>query len=411
MTMRKKIYTGVTALLLLASAADAQHGINSIYSAYGIGDLETRDYSRNFGLGSTGIGRRNSGYLNELNPASYSALPTQNFMFDASLKGQYLSYSGSNISQTATDLNFKRLALGFKAARWWGIGAGITPFSTVDYKLLNNQFITGTGNPITATTTGTGGLNRAYISNGFQLNKHFSVGVSTGFLFGPINVSQTVGSDSLATQHNRYTFKPNFTAGAQYVTKLSKDWQLGLGATYRFETKMKLQQNLNIVNQDNTPYYTEQLAPGYFTLPAEFGGGISLTNNTITWVADYRRQQWNGLGDKGLNYYYKDGQRFSTGVEYAINKQYYNRPIEGLILQAGFSYNESPLVIKNTVIKDISGTLGLSLPSKTGQLRYYVGIEAGQRGTTANGLIKENYVNAVFNFSLRDIWFLKRLNQ
>lgn len=409
--MRKKIYTCVAALSLLASAAEAQHGLNSIYSAYGIGDLEERDYSRNFGLGSTGIGRRSGSYLNELNPASYSALPTQNFMFDASLKAQYLNYSGNNISQTATDLNFKRLALGFKAARWWGIGAGLTPFSSVDYKILNNQFITGTGNPVTATTTGTGGLNRAYISNGFQLNKHFSIGVSTGFLFGPVNTSQTIGSDSLATQHNQYTFKPNFTVGGQYATKLSKTWQLGLGATYRFETKMKLQQKLNIVNQDNVPYYTEQLTPGSFTLPAEFGAGLSLTNGTITWVADYRHQQWNSLGDKGLNYYYQDGQRFSTGVEYALNRQYYNHSIEGMVLQAGFSYNKSPLVIKNTVTHDISGTLGLSLPSKTGQLRYYIGVEAGQRGSTSNGLIKENYVNAVFNFSLRDIWFLKRLNQ
>ncbi|RBL88608.1 porin family protein [Chitinophaga flava] len=409
--MHIKRYTCFLWLLLLTAAAQAQHGLNSIYSAYGIGDLEERDYGRNFGLGSTGIGRRNSGYLNELNPASYSALPTQSFMFDVSMKAQYLNYAGTNISQTASDLNFKRLALGFKAARFWGISAGITPFSTMNFKVLNNQFITGTGNPITASTTGTGGLNRAYISNGFQLNKHFSIGVSTGFLFGPLNTAQTTGSDSLITQHNTYTFKPNFTAGAQYMTKVTDKWQLGLGATYRFQTRMKLQQQLNIVNQDAVSYYSEQLAPGYFTLPAEYGTGISLTNGTITWVADYRHQQWNNLSDKGLNYYYQDGQRFSTGVEYAISKQYYNRPVEALILQAGFSYNQSPLVIKNTSIHDIAGTLGASLPNKNGQLRYYIGIEAGQRGTTSNGLVKENYFNAVFNFSLRDLWFLKRLNQ
>lgn len=396
---------------MAATAAQAQHGVNSIYSAYGIGDLEERDYSRNFGLGSTGIGRRNSGYLNELNPASYSALPTQNFMLDISMKAQRLDYTGTNISQTAGDVNFKRLALGFKVNKFWGISAGINPFSSVDYKLLNNQFITGTGNPVTAVTTGTGGLNRAYISNGFQLNKHFSVGVSTAFLFGPLNTSQTMGSDSLVTQHNTYTFKPNFTAGAQYVTKVSKNWQLGLGATYRFETNLKLQQNLKIVNQDETPYYSEQLAAGKFTLPAQYGAGLSLTNGTITWVADYRHQLWDGLGNKGQNYYYKDGERFSTGVEYALTRKYYNQTIEGAILQAGFSYNKSPLVIKGTTINDVAGTIGVSLPSKNGQLRYYLGLEAGQRGTTSNGLVKENFVNAVFNFSLRDIWFLKRLNQ
>jgi hypothetical protein len=409
--MRIKIYSGIIILLACGTAAKAQRGLNSIYSAYGIGDLETRDYSRNFGLGSTGIGRRHTGYLNELNPASYSALPTQNFMFDVSLKAQQVNYTGTNISQSAGDINFKRLAIGFKAAKFWGIGAGITPFSTVDYKLLNQQFTIGTGNPITATTTGTGGFNRAYISNGFQLSKNFSVGVSTAFLFGPLNTAQYIGSDSLQTQHNKYGFKPNFTAGAQYAGKISKDWQLGLGATYRFETKMKLQEKLQIVDQSGTILYDKDQDPSFFTLPAEYGAGLTLTNGTFTWVADYRHSLWNSLDEKGATYSYQDGERYSTGIEYTLKRQYFNQTFEGTVLQAGFSYNKSPLVISNTHIKDISGTIGMSLPSKNGQLRYYVGLEAGQRGQTGTALVKETYVNAIFHFSLRDIWFFKRLSQ
>jgi hypothetical protein len=409
--MRIKIYSGIIILLACGTAAKAQRGLNSIYSAYGIGDLETRDYSRNFGLGSTGIGRRHTGYLNELNPASYSALPTQNFMFDVSLKAQQVNYTGTNISQSAGDINFKRLAIGFKAAKFWGIGAGITPFSTVDYKLLNQQFTIGTGNPITATTTGTGGFNRAYISNGFQLSKNFSVGVSTAFLFGPLNTAQYIGSDSLQTQHNKYGFKPNFTAGAQYAGKISKDWQLGLGATYRFETKIKLQEKLQIVDQSGTILYDKDQDPSFFTLPAEYGAGLTLTNGTVTWVADYRHSLWNSLDEKGATYSYQDGERYSTGIEYTLKRQYFNQTFEGTVLQAGFSYNKSPLVISNTHIKDISGTIGMSLPSKNGQLRYYVGLEAGQRGQTGTALVKETYVNAIFHFSLRDIWFFKRLSQ
>ncbi|NLR61156.1 hypothetical protein HGH93_23850 [Chitinophaga polysaccharea] len=409
--MRIKIYSGLTLLLLCGTAAKAQHGLNSIYSAYGIGDMETRDYSRNYGLGSSGIARRHSGYLNELNPASYSAIPNQNFMFDVSIKAQQINYNGAGISNSAGDVNFKRLALGFKATSFWGISAGIAPFSSIDYKILNQQFVTGTGAPVTTTTTGTGGFNRAYISNGFAINKHFSVGVSTAFLFGPINVSQNIGSDSLQTQHNKYGFKPNFTAGAQYVGKINKDWQLGLGATYRFQTKMKLQEKLNIVDINGTSLFSKDQDPSYFTLPAEYGGGIALTNGTFTWVADYRHSLWNSLNEKGPTFTYVDGQRYSTGIEYTLKRQYYNQMIEGAVLQAGFAFNQTPLVVSNTQIKDISGTLGVSLPSKNGQLRYYIGLEAGQRGTSGTALIKETYVNAIFHFSLRDLWFLKRLAQ
>jgi hypothetical protein len=409
--MRIKIYSGLIVFLLCSAAAKAQHGLNSIYSAFGIGDLESRDYTRNFGLGSTGIARHHGGYLNELNPASYGALPTQNFMFDVSIKAQTITYNGNSISQNAGDINFKRLAIGFKAAKFWGISAGITPFSTIDYKLLNDKYINGSNTPVTATTTGSGGFNRAYISNGFQLNKNFSVGVSTAFLFGPQNITQYVGSDSTQTQHNKYGFKPNFTVGAQYAGKISKDWQIGLGATYRFETKMKLQEKLTVADQNGVTLFSKDMDPSWFTLPAEYGAGVSLTNGTFTWVADYRHQLWNSLNENGATYAYQDGQRYSTGIEYVLKRQYGNQAYEGAVLQAGFSYNQTPLVVSSTQITDISGTLGVSLPSKSGQLRYYLGLEAGQRGKNGPGLVKETYINAVFNFSLRDIWFFKRLNQ
>ncbi|RFS21101.1 hypothetical protein DVR12_17335 [Chitinophaga silvatica] len=409
--MRIKIYSGLLLLGLSSLTAKAQHGLNSIYSAYGIGDLETRDYSRNFGMGSAGIGRRHSGYLNELNPASYSALPPQNFMFDISIRAQQISYLGTNISENAGDVNFKRLAVGFKAAKFWGVSAGVTPFSSIDYKITNQQFMSGTGAPVTATTTGTGGLNRAYISNGFQINKNFSVGVSTAFLFGPLNVTKYIGSDSVQTQYNKYAFNPNFTAGAQYEGKLSDNWQLGIGATYRFKTNLKIQEKLNITTQDGTILYNKDQDPSSFTLPTEIGTGISLSNGTFTWVADYRRQQWNSLNEKGATYSYQDGERYATGIEYAIKKKYYNLAYEGMVLQAGFSYNKSPLVIGSTQLVDISGTLGVSLPSRNGQLRYYLGLEGGQRGSNGGALIRETYVNAVFHFSLRDIWFFKRLAQ
>ncbi|MCW3467558.1 outer membrane protein transport protein [Chitinophaga nivalis] len=409
--MRIKIFTGFILLLLCHTTIKAQHGLNSLYSAYGIGDLEEKDYSRNFGLGSAGIGRSHTGYLNELNPASYGNLPTQNFFFEISPRVQQVTYTGNNVSQNAWDLTFKKLAVGFKATKFWGISAGITPFTTINYKLVNTHFVTGTGVPVTATTTGTGGINRPYISNAIRINKNFSVGVSTAFLFGPMNTLQAIGTDSFLTEHKRYTFKPNFTAGVQYIGKIKDSWELGLGATYRFESRLQIREKINITDKDETSLYKEQLESTYFTLPAQYGAGISLSNGTFTWVADYRRQAWNGLNKKTNSYVYRDGERYAMGVEYALKKHYLYQTFEGTVFQAGFSYNKTPLVIKDQQIKDISGTLGISFPNSTGQLRYYMGIEAGQRGTSKNGLIKENYFNVLFNFTLRDIWFFKRLAQ
>ncbi|MCK7560079.1 hypothetical protein MKQ70_36235 [Chitinophaga sedimenti] len=48
--MQNKLYLticGCSLMLLVNLQASAQKGLNSLYSAYGIGDLEERDYSRN----------------------------------------------------------------------------------------------------------------------------------------------------------------------------------------------------------------------------------------------------------------------------------------------------------------------------------------------------------------------------
>jgi hypothetical protein len=393
-------------ILLSGKDAVAQKGLNSLYSAYGIGDVEQRDYSRNFGVSSSGIARRSDYFLNDLNPASYSAIPRQHFMFDVSLRAQSINYKDANtLNQQAGDVNIKRLALGFKASNRWGISAGFAPYSTVDYKILTTTYIDGT--PQETTTEGTGGINKAYISNGVKITKNLSVGVSANFLFGPINTTTNVGGDTVSTRVERYAFNTNFNTGIQYTGKI-KNWQLGLGATYRFKTNMSYQNKLIILNSASTTLFTDQLDRTSFKIPEQIGAGFSVGNGTINWLADYRTEKWADAGNKTTNYTLVNSDRYSTGLEYSFHRTYYNQTVEGIIAQVGFSYYKSYLVVKDNQVNDISGTAGISIPSRSGALRYYIGIEVGQRGTTSGGLIKETYVNGVLHFSLRDIWFIRR---
>lgn len=400
--------TGLCGLmLLLGGKAMAQHGINSLYSAYAIGDQEERDYTRNFGVGSTGIGRRSDNYLNELNPASYAALPRQHFMFDVSLRAQSVTYKDAiNLNRQAGDVNVKRLAMGFKVNSRWGMSAGFGQFSNVDYKLVSTKFVDTS--PQTTTTEGTGGIYKAYISNGVRLTKNFAVGVSTNFLFGPNNTTENVGGDTVSTKIQRYAFNTNFNVGAQYAGRLGGDWVLGLGATYRFKTKLSYEKKLIVMNATETTLFEDNLAKEKYTLPEQFGAGIHLGNGTISWLADWRRQMWAETQAPGTNYKFANSERLSTGLEYTFRRTYGSQQVEGVVIQAGASYYKSYLVLNNNQIKDIAGTVGVSLPSKSNYLRYYIGVEVGQRGTTSGGLIKETYINGVFHFSLRDIWFLRR---
>ncbi|PWV50677.1 hypothetical protein C7475_104307 [Chitinophaga sp. S165] len=405
---RLQYTTGLCGLmLLLGGKAMAQHGINSLYSAYAIGDQEEHDYTRNFGVGSTGIARRSDVYLNELNPASYAFIPRQNFMFDVSLRAQTITYKdATTLNRQAGDVNIKRLAMGFKVNNRWGMSAGFGQFSSVDYKLLSTTFIDTS--PQVTTTEGNGGVYKAYISNGVRLTKNFSIGVSTNFLFGPNNVTENIGGDTVSTKIQRYAFNTNFNTGIQYAGMLGKHWMLGLGATYRFKTKLNYEKKLIVQNASETTLFEDDLAREKYTLPEQYGAGISIGNGNLTWLADWRRQLWSDSRIVNAKYRLTNSERYSTGLEYSFKRKYGQQQGEGIVLQGGFSYYKSYLIVNNNQIKDVAGTVGISIPAKSNMLRYYIGIEVGQRGTTSGGLIKETYVNGVFHFSLRDIWFLRR---
>ncbi|MGX5819545.1 hypothetical protein ACWKWU_15220 [Chitinophaga lutea] len=395
-------------LLCLLHQAQAQKGINAYYSAFGIGDLEERDYSRNFGLGSTGIGRPSTDYLNEQNPASYGRLPLQQFFFDAAIAGKAVQYNGNGQSQSAGDLNFARFALGFKAHKNWGLSIGLTPYSRVDYKFLNKTAVEGTGNSVGNAVEGSGNLNRLYFSNGIQLGKNFSIGGTAALLFGPVSTTDSLGSAGVYSYKRVYYRGMEWTGGLQYNGHVG-DWELGAGLTYRVPLTLKGEETFSLrqADESETVLYEEERNDRSFRLPEQTGAGLYLSDGRLKFLADYKEQRWKGLNESKIDYGYTNLRRYAAGMEYSLFRDNYISKTEHLIVQAGVSYSTGYLRVKGEQVSDFAVSLGASLPSRTGHLRYYLGLEGGQRGRNVKGLVQENYFNVVLNLSLRDNWFFK----
>ncbi|UYQ93854.1 hypothetical protein MKQ68_01935 [Chitinophaga horti] len=409
--MQNKLYLTIYFLLLASLHASAQKGINSLYSAYGIGDLEERDYSRNFGVGSAGIGRRTGNFLNEQNPASYSALPNQRFFFEVSGAAKMVQYSTTSYTQNAGDINFKKIAMGFKAGRIWGMSFGVTPFSSIDYKVLNTKYITGTPTGVRSAIEGSGGLTRTYFSNAVQLGKHFSVGLSGAFLFGNVTTTDSTGGTGqradVFTENVRGLHNFNLTSGLQYMGRVG-NMQLGAGLTYRLQTKLKSDQTFTIKDNSDNTFFEDDVNTKHYIIPAQYGAGLSLTNGRFTALADYRMSDWTGKNTNLDDYVYTKSHRVAGGLEYSFYKYYLSNRVEGVSIQLGANYQTSYIKVKGQDIRDFGITAGVSLPAGN-TLRYYVGLEVGQRGTQNKGLIQENFANIVFSLSMRDLWFFKRV--
>ena len=404
--------------ILLVSFVCAQgQNTNSPYSILGIGDIETNYYNRTSGMANTGLAYRNDRYLINNNPASYTALQQQFFSFELSARGQFINYTGSPLNGTSAsgkDFAIKRLSVATKITKWWGSGAGIMPYSSASYNFSSVKNIQGTSATVPVTYDGNGGVNQVYWANAFQPFKHFSVGVHAAYLFGSLTQTETLVTDGLSTTlttTNQVFLKNfNFTYGAQYYIPISKKWDVNIGGVYA--PKNKLATDATVTVTDNSTQISSTSNPEQnadFKLPNASGIGFSITKNKkYTLTGDYRYQGWTATNYAGLNYSLKNSSRTSLGFEVSNKKSYFNNALfERSYLQAGLYYGESYLSIKGQQLKEKGFTIGYGINSKRNLLGLAIAMDAGQRGTQQNGLIKENYINFTFTVSYRDFWRTK----
>jgi hypothetical protein len=84
-----------------------------------------------------------------------------------------------------------------------------------------------------------------------------------------------------------------------------------------------------------------------------------------------------------------------------------------VILRGGFRYYNSYLTLKNHNINEYGITFGASIPLRIDKRAKTfpfldLGTEIGRRGTTADGLIQQNYVKLFLGITIRNGWFDKR---
>ena len=397
--------------ILLISTGSAQTN-NQPYSIHAIGDITDNIINRTSGLASTGLAYRNNRYIITNNPASLSALDNQFFCGEIGVNGQYIDYTGNSVSPTnhqSSDITFKRFALGTKIFRHWGSAVGLVPYSEENYEYTGYQPIGGSGAVLPTYNQGYGGINKVFWSNGYEFLNHFSIGITTSYLFGSItnkNIMFGQGTSIYLSKNNNTFFNSIYLDyGLQYYGSINSHWDFTLGATFANQQNIRTETNLNVINLDSA-VLRNSITTGKFDIPTSYGIGFSITRNKrYTLVADYKFQNWSSLRSATGDFFYENSQRASVGFEISNKKVAYNTLYEASFFQAGFYYNKTYLIVNGTPINDIGGSIGMGTNSKRSPLSLLVVLQYGIRGTTENNLLRENYVNLSFVFSMRDFWY------
>lgn len=397
----------------IGSTAFSQN-TNNPYSVYGIGDIDNTVYNRTSGMGGTGLALKSSVFLIDNNPASLSGLSKSFYVATLAGTGRTNTFSGTPITSDnnkSKDFWIKRFALAVKVNKFWASGVGFNQFSNVNYSLVGNRFVEGSGDAYNVAYQGDGGLNEFYWTNAVSLGKHFSLGLRSSFLTGSINQNETLTEASLtstiSTKQQDYYRNFRFQAGALYETAITKKWGLSLGGRFSPKTGLIYDRTLTVTENSASIESNKYLSGGTFYLPMSYGGGIAVKHGLkSTFAVDYTYEDWSSLHIKDQGWQLISSQRVSAGAEFSSYKSDRGLLVEKRFYQVGAYMNNSYLQVRNTPINDWGITVGMGGSLKNSFL-YTLSLQGGVKGTTSQNLIKQTFVGFTFSVSYRDFLFSK----
>lgn len=397
----------------------------SPYSLFGVGDLFPGGTAYNRTMGGVGIGVRSNRFLNTLNPASITARDSLAMMADMSLYQSNKIFRQGDLRAVSNVFNIAGLAVSFPITGNIAAMVSVSPYSSTGFSYsdtypdLSDEVIVNTGD-VTYSASGQGGLYQLSGAVSGRFFRRLSLGVQYNYVFGDTQKTykQTISTASVLGITDVYSIKVNSGAlkfGLQYEQPLG-DYLLVAGATYRMAGGVK--------GHIATPLGTVDTLSRYknLALASEIGAGVSLSYGD-KWMlaADYIRSDWTGSGMDAVpglmgNKVGAAGRSvftttvrddFRVGFEYVPNRSDIRYFFKKCAYRAGVYHSGEYYLLDGHKITNTGVTLGITMPV----FRWYngitLGVELGRRGTVANNLIKEQYVNFSIGVNLFDIWFQK----
>ena len=106
--------TAVLSVMILPGNIQAQNGVLSPYSRYGIGLLSDQSSGITQAMGGVGAGFREDNTLNLKNPASYSSVDTLTFVADLGLTMQNANFEENGVKMNARNAFVDHMAMQFR---------------------------------------------------------------------------------------------------------------------------------------------------------------------------------------------------------------------------------------------------------------------------------------------------------
>ena len=428
----------IVLVTFLALQMNAQEGTASPYSFYGIGSLKFKGTVENRSMGGLSI-YTDSIHVNLRNPAAYVGPNLKTFSnesrpvkFAIAASHNSINIKADSGSATTSATTVDYMTMSIPLGNKLGFGLGILPFTSVGYKLEDQN----ESNQVVNRFRGEGGLNKVFAGFGYRITDKLSAGIDINYNFG--NIQNTAlefiydDEDGNPIQYqsreqNRSDLSGlNINIGLTYKTMINEKLELQSGFTYSpqsdissrntrsFSTIIINQQTGQELSVNSIDVNLEALGLDTtdLTLPARlsFGLGIGAPRKWFL-GAEYTYQNTSAFSNPIVsidNTNFVNASNISVGGFFVPDYNSFSSYWKRAVYRAGFHFENTGLEINNETINEFGISFGVGLPVGKVFSNVNLGLEIGRRGTTNQNLIQENFVNFQLSLSLNDRWFEKR---
>ena len=408
-------------LVLCATVMFAQSGSNSPYTRYGYGQLSDQSFGNSKAMGGLSYGLRDGFQINASNPASYSAVDSLTFLFDAGMSLQNANFKEGAVQTNAKNSTVDYIAMQFRLFEGMGFSAGFLPYSIVGYNMSQTYELgtDGLGNSIQVldTYTGTGGLQQVYAGVGYNVFKNLSIGVNFSYMFGTIshsiatsfnnsNAFSSVRTDKITVSDYKLDL------GMQFIQKLGEKHVVNLGAVY------SLGHDLNSTGYKYLETYSTSTSAlqsqsvdtlqNAFSLPHTFGVGFTYVyDQRLTVGLDYTQQKWADINFFNKQGAFTDRSKISFGAEFVPkknSKNYFNK----IKYRLGAYYSDPyAKVNENEGAREYGASFGFGFPIFRSKSILNISGQYINVKPKVAGMLEENYLKVNVGLTFNERWFMK----
>lgn len=405
----------IAVVLLISGNTYAQQGTTSPYSFYGMGSTNFKGTAESRAMGGLRVAS-DSIHLNMLNPSSLADLALVNYTVGMSYQRANQKVGGEKV--TTTTATFDYLAMGIPIGKI-GVSFGLLPSSSVGYDLTSSS-----GEESFMEFEGKGGVNKTFLSVGYAVTKNWNLGIQSGYNFGNIKniaISRIRGVNYGTREQNEFDISGfEFQLATSYTLPLENGKYLTSTLTYTPKYNLGTENTRTIesimygVEGDHTPIDRREMemVKGDLDMPQEYTFGLGYGLDKHWFVgAEFSQRDAETFNSHSLaldNVQFNKSSTYRLGGYYIPNYRALSGTFNRWVYRMGVRYEDMGLEINGQDINEFGISFGVGVPMRRTFSNINLGVEFGKRGTNKNGLIQENFVNAILTLSLNDKWFQKR---